>query len=85
VGNTKKADNNNPASHDRTCEKKHTQTHWGVDAIISSLKSSAVCVGMTEVMKSIITKCPICLKNNPLNRKRAPLGITKQDNTPENY
>jgi len=66
-------------------EEKHAQTHWGVDAVVSSLKSSAVCVGMTGVIKSIVAKCPICLKNNPLNRKRAPLGVTKQGNTPGDY
>jgi len=53
--------------------------------MVWSLKSSAVCVGMTGIMKSIVAKCPICLKNNPLNWKRAPLGVTKQGNTPGDY
>ena len=66
-------------------EEKHAQTHWGVDAVVLSLKSSAVCVGMTGVIKSIVAKCPICLQNNPLNGKRAPLGVTKQGNTPGDY
>jgi len=66
-------------------KEKHTQTHWGIDAMVSSLKSSVVCVGMTRVVKSIIAKCPICLKNNSLNQKRAPLGVTKQGNIPGDY
>jgi len=43
-------------------KEKHAQTHWGIDAMVSSLKSSTVCVGMTGVIKSIVAKCPICLK-----------------------
>ena len=66
-------------------KEKHAQTHWGVDAIVSSLKSSVMCVGLTEIIKSIVAKCPICLKNNPLNRKKAPLGVTKQGNSPGDY
>jgi len=50
-------------------KEKHAQTHWGVDAIVSSLKSSVVCVGMRGIIKLIVAKCPICLKNNPLNWK----------------
>jgi len=53
--------------------------------MVSSLKSSAVCVRMTGVIKSIVAKCPICLKNNPLNQKRAHLGATKQGNSPGDY
>jgi len=48
-------------------KEKHAQTHWSIDATVSSLKSSVVCVGMTGIIKSIVAKCPICLKNNPLN------------------
>jgi len=48
-------------------KEKHAQTHWGVDAMVYSLKSSAVCVGMTGIVKSMVADCPICLKNNPLN------------------
>jgi len=66
-------------------KQKHAQTHWGVNAMVWSSKSSVVCVGMTEIIKSIVAKCPICLKNNPLNRKKAPLGVTKQGNSPGDY
>jgi len=66
-------------------KEKHAQTHWGVDAMVSSLKSSVVCIGMTGIIKSIVAKCPICLKNNPLNRRKAPLGVTKQGNSPGDY
>jgi len=65
--------------------EKHAQTHWSADAMVSSLKSSVVCVGMTGIIKSIVAKCPICLKNNPLNRKKAPLGVKKQGNSPGDY
>ena len=64
---------------------KHEQTHWGVDAMVSSLKTSLVCVGMTGIVKSIVVKCPICLKNNPLNQKKPLLGVTKQGNSPGDY
>jgi len=66
-------------------KEKHAQTHWGVDAMVSSLKSSVVCVGMTRIIKSIVAKCPICLKNNPLNRRKALLGVKKQGNSPGDY
>jgi len=66
-------------------KEKHAQTHWGVDAIVSSLKSSVVCVGLTEIIKLIVAKCPICLKNNPLKEKKAPLGVKKQSNSPGDY
>ncbi|KAK4821608.1 hypothetical protein QYF61_025185 [Mycteria americana] len=54
-------------------KEKHEQTHWGVDAF----KFKTIC-RMTGIIKSIVAKCPICLKNNPLNQRKAPLGVTKQ-------
>ncbi|NXL47472.1 TF211 protein, partial [Podilymbus podiceps] len=64
---------------------KHEQTHWGMEGMISSLKTSVVCVGMTGIIKLIVAKCPICFKNNPLNLKRPPLEVTKQGNYPGHY
>jgi len=66
-------------------KEKHAQTHWSVNATVSSLKTSVVCVGMTGIIKSIVAKCPICLKYNPLNQKKVPLGVTKQGNFPGYY
>lgn len=66
-------------------KEEHEQTHWGVDATVTNLRTSVVCVGMTGIIKSIIAKCPICLKNNPLNQRKAPLGVTKQGNSPGDY
>jgi len=66
-------------------EEKHEQTHLGVDAMVSSLNTSVVSAEMIEITKSIVAKCPICLKNNPLNRKEAPLGVTQQGNSPGDY
>jgi len=43
-------------------KEKDAQIHRGVDAMVSSLKSSVVCVGMTGIIKSIVAKCPIYLK-----------------------
>ncbi|XP_074991807.1 uncharacterized protein LOC142074825 [Calonectris borealis] len=65
--------------------EKHEQTHWGIDAMISNLKTFAVCVGMTGIVKSIVAKCLICHKNNPLNQKKPPLGVIKQGNSPGDY
>jgi len=53
--------------------------------MVSSIKSSVVCVGMTGIIKSIVAKCPVCLKNNPLNWKKAPLRVTQQGNSPGDY
>ncbi|NXL47824.1 TF26 protein, partial [Podilymbus podiceps] len=64
---------------------KNKQTNWGVEMMISSLKTSVACVGMTGIIKSVVAKCPICLKNNPLKQKRPPLGVTKQGNSPGDY
>jgi len=66
-------------------KENHAQTHWGVDGMVSSLKTSVVCVGMTGIIKSTVAKCLICLKNNPLNGKKAPLGATKQGNSSGDY
>jgi len=63
-------------------KEKHAQTNRGVDAMVSSLKSSVVCAGMTGIIKSIVAKCPLYLKTQPLNQKKAPLGVTKQGKSP---
>ncbi|KAK4811227.1 hypothetical protein QYF61_022124, partial [Mycteria americana] len=69
----------------KIAEEKQRETHWGIEAMIVDLQKSIICVGMTGIVKSIIAKCHICLKNNPLNRKRPPLGVLKQGNSPGDY
>ncbi|KAK4807168.1 hypothetical protein QYF61_024288 [Mycteria americana] len=66
-------------------KERHEETHWGSEAMISSLQDSIICVGMTGIVKSITVKCPICLKNNPMNRKRPPSGTTRHGNSPGDY
>ena len=48
-----------------------------------SLKASVACVGMTRTVKPMVAKCPICPRNNPLNQRKPPLGVTKQKILPE--
>lgn len=66
-------------------EKRHEETHWGSEAMISSLQNLIICVGMTGIVKSVIAKYLLCLKNNPMNRKRPPPGTTRQGNSPGDY
>lgn len=66
-------------------EKRNEETHWGSEAMISSLQNLIIYVGMTGIVKSVIAKCPICLKNNPINRKRPLPGITRKGNSPGDY
>ncbi|RMC21399.1 hypothetical protein DUI87_02263 [Hirundo rustica rustica] len=64
---------------------KEHKTNWGIESMISSLPNSVLSVGMTGIAKSVIVKCPICLKNNPINRKRLPPRTVKQGNSPGDY
>ncbi|KAK4810609.1 hypothetical protein QYF61_007346 [Mycteria americana] len=69
----------------KIAEEKQRETHEGIEAMIVDLQKSIICVGMTAIVKSIIGKCHICLKNNPLNQKRPPPGVLKQGNSPGDY
>ncbi|KAK4828092.1 hypothetical protein QYF61_023152 [Mycteria americana] len=66
-------------------KERHEETYWGSEAMISSLQDSIICAGMMGIVKSITVKCPISLKNNPMNRKRPPSGTTRQGNSPRDY
>lgn len=62
--------------------KEHNKTHGGIESLTSSLQNSVLNVGTTEIEKSVTVKCPICLKNNPISRKRPPPG-TVEDKLPK--
>ena len=66
-------------------EARHKQTHWGVESLIDSLQSQVLSVRMTKIIKSVTEKCPVCLKNNPLNQRRPPPGVTRRGNSPGDY
>ncbi|KAK4806820.1 hypothetical protein QYF61_005616 [Mycteria americana] len=41
----------------KIAEKKHRETHGGIEVMIVDLQKSVICVGMTGIVKSIIAKC----------------------------
>lgn len=47
---------------------KHNERHWGVEALVKLLKQSLISVRMLTMAKSVMSKCHICLKNNPVAR-----------------
>ena len=49
---------------------KHGEFHWGAEALMALLKKSVVSVKMMGIIKAIRMKCEICLKYNPINRKK---------------
>ncbi|XP_010179273.1 PREDICTED: uncharacterized protein LOC104537943, partial [Mesitornis unicolor] len=56
---------------------KHHECHWGAEALVQLLKRNVISVKMLEMAKSVSAKCEICLKNNPVVRKKVQLGRTK--------
>lgn len=53
---------------------KHNQCHWGAEALVKLLKQSLISVRMLTMAKSVMSKCDICLENNPVARRQAQLG-----------
>ncbi|NXT80705.1 POL2 protein, partial [Zapornia atra] len=69
----------------QVAEDKHCATHWGAEAIMASLRSQVLSVKMLGIIKSVASKCKICLQNNPHSYKRPPLGTTERGNCPGDY
>ena len=59
--------------------------HWGIEAMINDSKGQILTVRMTRIIKSIVKKCEICLKNNPQNFRWPPTGVIRKGNSPDHY
>ncbi|GAB0208648.1 protein NYNRIN-like [Grus japonensis] len=66
-------------------ERKHAETHWGIESLIEALKPQVISVRMTGIVKSIVQRCELCLKNNPQTCQRLLQGITRRGNSPGDY
>nr|XP_041567825.1 uncharacterized protein LOC121468376 [Taeniopygia guttata]XP_041567826.1 uncharacterized protein LOC121468376 [Taeniopygia guttata] len=64
---------------------KHNKCHWGVEALVKFLKCYLVSVRILTIAKSIMSKCEICLKNNPVARRQAQLGRVQVGIEPGDY
>lgn len=47
---------------------KHNECHWGAEALVKLLRCNLISVWMLTMAKSVMSKCEICLKNNPVAR-----------------
>ena len=65
--------------------RQHQETHWGIEAVVEALKTQVLSVRMTGIVKSIVKKCELCLKNNPHSPQRPLLGVMKRGNNPGDY
>lgn len=64
---------------------KHNKCHWGAEALVKLLKQSLISVWMLTMAKSVMSKCDICLKNNPVARRQAQLGRIRIGIEPGDY
>ena len=64
---------------------KHRECHWGAEALMALLKKSVASVKMMGIIKAITMKCEICLKYNPINRKKPLLGHLRLGTEPGDY
>lgn len=64
---------------------KHNECHWGAEAMVTYLKRGVISVHMLTMAKSVMSKCELCLKNNPVARKHAEMGRTRAGIEPGDY
>lgn len=55
----------------QVAKDKHRETHWGAEAIRNNLKHQVISVEIPGI-KSVASKCKICLQHNPQPYKRPP-------------
>ncbi|XP_053927520.1 uncharacterized protein LOC128852690 [Cuculus canorus] len=66
-------------------QTEHQKCHWGAEALVTYLKRSIISTQMLTMAKSINAKCEICLKNNPIVRKRIEMGHIRVGMEPGDY
>lgn len=66
-------------------QTKHQECHWGTEALVTSLQKQVVSLRMLRIAKIITTRCEICLKNNPVIRKKVQMGRIKSGIEPGDY
>lgn len=66
-------------------QTKHQECHWGAEALASSLQKQVVSLKMLGMVKMITAKCEVCLKNNPVVRKKVQMGRIKSGTEPGDY
>ncbi|XP_064900790.1 protein NYNRIN-like [Columba livia] len=55
-------------------QAEHQKCHWGAEALVTYLRKQIISVQMLTMAKSITAKCEICLRNNPLVRRKVDMG-----------
>lgn len=60
-------------------------THIGKEALLETRKQYAVGINVSLIVKNILQKCEICLRNNPKIQKRPPPGKAKGGMMPGDY
>ncbi|XP_035169578.1 uncharacterized protein LOC118159047, partial [Oxyura jamaicensis] len=66
-------------------QTKHNECYWGAEAMVTYLKHNIVSVHMLTMAKAVMSKCKICLKNNPVARKHAEMGRIRTGMEPGDY
>lgn len=66
-------------------QTRHNECHWSAEAIVTFLKCSIISTHMLTMAKSVMSKCEICLKNNPVARKHAEMGRVRIGIEPGDY
>lgn len=77
MGNKQPAGYSSTSCKEESNGKKHNKSLRGTESLTSSLRNSVLNVGMTEIEKSVAVQSPICLKNNPISKKRPSPGTVK--------
>lgn len=68
----------------QVAKDKHRETHWGAEVIRDNVKHQVISV-KTLGIESVVSKCKICLQQNPQPYRRHPWGTTKRGNCPGVY
>ncbi|XP_064901108.1 uncharacterized protein LOC135577189 [Columba livia] len=54
-------------------QAEHQKCHWGAEALVTYLRKQIISVQMLTMAKSITAKCEICLRNNPLVKRKVDM------------
>nr|XP_038025536.1 uncharacterized protein LOC119714310 isoform X2 [Anas platyrhynchos]XP_038025537.1 uncharacterized protein LOC119714310 isoform X2 [Anas platyrhynchos] len=66
-------------------QTRHNECYWGAEAMVTFLKRNIISTHMLTMAKPVMSKCEICLKNNPVARKHAEMGKVRVGIEPGDY
>ncbi|XP_030367170.1 uncharacterized protein LOC115619267, partial [Strigops habroptila] len=74
-----------PAIMRTILQTEHQKCHWGAEALVTYLKRGMISIQMLTMAKSIGSKCEICLKNNPVVKRKVEMGHIRVGMEPGDY